>query len=118
METDGFGDITVNPRGGVPGVIVPLNLKGGPSRRLVNCTNMAIDKYNAENDANLKLEAIEKANLGYGSGFVYYITFRARDTCTAKVNLYQARAFHHINGRDHFVRLVRLAPEQMEGLST
>ncbi|CAH9128214.1 unnamed protein product [Cuscuta epithymum] len=118
METDGFGDITVNPRGGIPGVIVPLNLKGGPSRRLVKCTDMAIEKYNAENDAHLELEAIEKANFGYAAGFVYYITFRARDTVTAKVNLYQARAFYHFNGCDHSVRFVRLAPEQMEGLST
>ncbi|CAH9085718.1 unnamed protein product [Cuscuta epithymum] len=118
METDGFGDITVNPRGGIPGVIVSLNLKGGPSRRLVKCTKMAIDKYNAENDANLELEAIEKANFGYAAGYVYYITFRARDTVTEKVNLYQARAFYHFNGLDHSVSFVRLAPEQTEGLST
>ncbi|CAH9085715.1 unnamed protein product [Cuscuta epithymum] len=113
-ETDGFGVITVIPKGVING-IWPIKLKGTHQSRLEKYTDMAIQKYNSENDTSLEFVGIVRANLGMGSGYIYYITFRARDTVSGVVNAYEAKAFHsYVSESEHYVLFVRLAEEQME----
>ncbi|CAH9085716.1 unnamed protein product [Cuscuta epithymum] len=113
-ETDGFGAITVIPKAVING-IWPIKLIGKHQSNLEKYTNLAIQKYNSENDTSLEFEGIARANLGMGSGYIYYITFRARDTVSGVVNAYEAKAFHsYVSESKHELLFVRMAQEQME----
>ncbi|KAG7657072.1 Cystatin domain [Arabidopsis suecica] len=60
--------------------IVMLLMNRKPTEILVHRLSMiAIQKYNGENKTNLELVRAVKANRKYGAGFIFYITFEAKD---------------------------------------
>ncbi|CAH9080283.1 unnamed protein product [Cuscuta europaea] len=75
-------------------------------------TSMAIDQYNADNNAKLELVRIKKVNYGACCGFNYYITILAKDTISGEVKTLQAKAYHCIFKEDRSLTFVRLAPGQ------
>ncbi|CAH9118338.1 unnamed protein product [Cuscuta epithymum] len=75
-------------------------------------TSMAIDQYNADNNAKLELVRIKKVNYGLCCGYNYYITILAKDTISGEVKTLQAKAYHCIFKADRSLTFVRLAPGQ------
>ncbi|XP_059624659.1 uncharacterized protein LOC132267521 [Cornus florida] len=82
--SDGF-DVPEFPQTFALGIIIPF-LRPGVEftdhrsfKQLNRCLNLAVDNYNRRYDANYEFVKVVKANSMTVGGFIYYITFEAKD---------------------------------------
>ncbi|GAV91060.1 Cystatin domain-containing protein [Cephalotus follicularis] len=107
-ESDGF-DVDLFPDSrAIGGIITPM----GPllEDTVEECAATALDKYNKDNETNLVLVKVLKANDLVVSGIVYYITFEVKDAnggADAETRVFQAKVWRTIAKGDE-VSICRL----------
>ncbi|KAH7852464.1 hypothetical protein Vadar_025064 [Vaccinium darrowii] len=111
-ESGGFDLLDVDPcpnccRGRFALVIQPVHHSVHPPDLIRIYSELALMKYNETEDSDLELVKVVKANVKVVDGFIYYITFDAKDASSGdgRTSTFQAEVYHGV--KEIRVNLVR-----------